>query len=192
MMWLVVLAIGPPETDRRLREGMSMSRIVASLKKAGFAALAFAALAGTSANAATFFSFNGTTGVFGHNSIAKGAFTDTFTFSAGDGLLSSTISSIKLLVQDADFLSVTLNGVAFTPFSPDPAEAEALFALPVSNGLQTLVVSGTATGKPSYAGTLAFLAVPEPTTWAMMFTGFGSIGFAIRSRRRRTATLVSA
>lgn len=29
-------------------------------------------------------------------------------------------------------------------------------------------------------------AVPEPTTWAMMLAGFGMIGFAMRSRRRRT------
>jgi hypothetical protein len=169
-----------------------MSRIVASLKKAGIATLAFAALAGTPARAATFFSFDGISGVFGHNSINTGSFTDTFIFSAGSGFLSSTISSIKLRLQDADFLSVTLNGFGFTPINPDPAEAEALFALPVTSGLQSLVVSGTATGKPSYSGTLAFVAVPEPTTWAMMFVGFGSIGLAVRSRSRRMAKVVSA
>ena len=40
--------------------------------------------------------------------------------------------------------------------------------------------------------TLAFVAVPEPTTWAMMFVGFGSIGLAVRSRSRRMAKVVSA
>lgn len=29
-------------------------------------------------------------------------------------------------------------------------------------------------------------AVPEPATWAMMLPGFGAIGFAVRSAKRRS------
>lgn len=32
-------------------------------------------------------------------------------------------------------------------------------------------------------------AVPEPTTWALMFLGFAAIGGALRSRGRRPAVL---
>ena len=35
-------------------------------------------------------------------------------------------------------------------------------------------------------GTVAASAVPEPATWAMMIGGFGMIGGAMRSRRRKT------
>jgi hypothetical protein len=31
--------------------------------------------------------------------------------------------------------------------------------------------------------------VPEPSTWALMIVGFGMVGFAMRSRRRRTTTV---
>lgn len=39
-------------------------------------------------------------------------------------------------------------------------------------------------GTPTQTG-----AVPEPTTWALMFMGFGAIGGALRSQRRRAAAL---
>lgn len=35
-------------------------------------------------------------------------------------------------------------------------------------------------------------AVPEPTTWAMMFIGFGTIGVGIRANRRKQAALAAA
>ena len=36
-------------------------------------------------------------------------------------------------------------------------------------------------------GAAGRVALPEPATWAMMFMGFGLIGFGLRYRRRRTA-----
>lgn len=36
-----------------------------------------------------------------------------------------------------------------------------------------------------FAGNINAPAVPEPTTWAMMILGFGTIGFAVRRRRRQ-------
>ncbi len=50
------------------------------------------------------------------------------------------------------------------------------------------------TGKPTafqtFEGTLN-LAVPEPGTWAMMLAGFGLMGAALRSGRRRERLLAS-
>lgn len=73
------------------------------------------------------------------------------------------------------------NGLVFTPIR-DGAKGKARVVPPASNGGR----------KPYYLETLAFVAVPEPTTWAMMFVGFGSIGLAVRSRGRRRAKVVSA
>ena len=115
-----------------------MSTIFVLLKKAGLTTLAFAALAGTSARAATFISFDGVN----------------------------------------DLL--------------DPAEGKTLFVPPVSSGIQTFAGSAFRTGEPPHPETLALLPVPEPTTWAMMFVGFGSIGLIVRSRSRRMAKFVSA
>jgi hypothetical protein len=64
----------------------------------------------------------------------------------------------------------------------DPADGQLL-----SSRRQTFV-----TGEPADWAAFAFLSVPEPTTWTMMFVGFASIGLAIRSRGRRTAKPVSA
>lgn len=36
-----------------------------------------------------------------------------------------------------------------------------------------------------FAGNINAPAVPEPATWAMMILGFGTIGFAVRRRRRQ-------
>jgi hypothetical protein len=77
----------------------------------------------------------------------------------------------------ATFLAV--DGV---DFAFGPAEGQLL-----SSRRQTFV-----TDEPGNRAAFAFLGVPEPTTWAMMFVGFASIGLAIRSRGRRTAKPVSA
>jgi hypothetical protein len=52
------------------------------------------------------------------------------------------------------------------------------------------------TSDPTYAGgkfgldfTLFGSAVPEPETWAMMLVGFGALGGALRSSRRRVPAL---
>lgn len=41
------------------------------------------------------------------------------------------------------------------------------------------------------ATTVVSGAVPEPATWAMMLVGFGSIGFAMRRRKRNVTTTVA-
>jgi hypothetical protein len=40
---------------------------------------------------------------------------------------------------------------------------------------------------PGDAGGVSITAVPEPATWAMMFLGFGGLGVAMRSQRRKLA-----
>ena len=51
-------------------------------------------------------------------------------------------------------------------------------------GTYTFHIQGTRGNNTSYSGGVAFAAVPEPATWAMMLMGFGAIGFAMRRRRR--------
>ena len=140
----------------------------------------------TTANAATFFHFDGVSGTFGHNNIAAGSFNDTFHFVLPTaGVFGSTISSIKVSnLTNVDFRSVTLNGTAFTTLLSGVVEARYL-TLPVSGGEQTINVTGTSGGNASYAGTLAFAvsAIPEPATWAMMIGGFGMVGGAMRRRK---------
>src|SRR3546814_10702224 len=63
-------------------------------------------------------------------------------------------------------------------------ENRSFLNLPVTSGMQTLVINGTSGGSGSYSGTLAF-AVPEPASWAMMIAGFGLLGGAIRVRKRQ-------
>jgi hypothetical protein len=156
-------------------------------------ALAFAAVsASTSASAATFISFDGVSGTFGNNNVAGGSFDNTFHFTvASDGIAGATITSIRVSKKtNIDFSSVTLNGVELTTLSSGVFEARYL-TLPVIGGEQTINVKGTSGGNASYAGTLAFAAVPEPATWAMMVGGFGLVGGAMR-RRRQAYRIVSA
>jgi hypothetical protein len=156
------------------------------MKLLASATLAVAAFSTGTANAATFFHFDGVSGTFGHNNIAAGSFNDTFHFVLPTaGVFGSTISSIRVSkLTNVDFSSVTLNGTAFTTLLSGVVEARYL-TLPVSGGEQTINVTGTSGGNASYAGTLAFAvsAIPEPATWAMMVGGFGLVGNAMRRRR---------
>lgn len=158
------------------------------------AALALSTVAISSpAQAAAVITFDGTTGTFGNTAIGAGAFSDTLNFTVpGLGSVGGTISSIAVsLLTNVDFTSVTLNGVEFNIDSLGAHEFRSI-VLPVSAGEQTLTINGTSGGAGSYSGTLAF-AVPEPATWAMMISGFGIAGVAVRARRRkRPAGLVAA
>ncbi|MCF8708050.1 FxDxF family PEP-CTERM protein [Rhizorhapis sp. SPR117] len=137
------------------------------------------------AQAAAVISFDGSTGTFGNTVLGAGAFSDTLHFTVpGMGSVGATISSIAVsLLNNVDFTSVTLNGQAFDIINMGMQEYRSI-TLPVTAGEQTLVISGTSGGRGSYSGTLAF-AVPEPASWAMMITGFGLVGGAIRMRRRK-------
>ena len=51
-------------------------------------------------------------------------------------------------------------------------------------GTYTLHIQGTRGSNASYEGGIAFAAVPEPATWAMMLIGFGAVGYSMRRRRK--------
>src|SRR3546814_2216837 len=87
------------------------------------------------------------------------------------------------LLTDVSFSSVTLNGHEFNIDEIGATENRSFLNLPVTSGMQTLVINGTSGGSGSYSGTLAF-AVPEPASWAMMIAGFGLLGGADRKSTR--------
>ena len=113
----------------------------------------------------------------------------TFVTPAGYNTIAATISSIQLdAASNIDFTSVTLNGMAFTQISNGVFEFRVLPGMLVSAGAtNTLAVAGTTGGNGSYSGTLVFSnapTVPETATWAMMISGFGLVGGALRLRRK--------
>jgi hypothetical protein len=129
-------------------------------------------------------SFSGT---FGDNGITSATFTDTFTFTLPTGLASTVVTStLQGASTDVNFTSVTLNGNVFAVGQAGQNEFRFLDNLGVSNGTQTLIVSGTSAGRGSFAGTLAFApavrGVPEPASWALMILGFGGVGASLRRR----------
>jgi PEP-CTERM motif len=134
------------------------------------------------------------TGEFGDTGITGGAFTDTFNFNMPTGIAGGTISSnfTNDQMNNIDFTSVAFNGHEFNIGSTGQVEFRSLLGLPVTNGPQTLVVTGTSGGNGAFAGTLSFVlsavgmsGVPEPTSWALMLLGFGGAGALIRAQRRR-------
>jgi len=137
------------------------------------------------------------TGGFGDTGITGGAFTDTFNFNMPTGIAGGTISSnfTDDQMNNIDFTSVAFNGHEFNIGSTGQVEFRSLLGLPVTNGPQTLVVSGTSGGNGAFAGTLSFVlgavgmaGAPEPASWALMLLGFGGAGALIRAQRRGART----
>jgi PEP-CTERM motif len=173
-----------------------------------FACAAFAATVfGATANAAQTITFGppaadgSFSGTFGDTGIAGGAFTDTYTFNMPTGVAAATISSIFTTntSNDINFTAVTLDGTTFDIGSTGQVEFRFVNNVLVTDGPQSLVVSGSSGGNGSYAGTLSFESaggiiigvggVPEPAAWALMIVGFGGVGAALRARRRFTRAM---
>ena len=108
------------------------------------------------------------------------------------GTYSITLTSIASGANDADFDAVFLTGgsivgqldIPESLGSTDPFEIFGLLGANLGAGTYTLHLEGTSTGQGAFGGNVAFTAVPEPATWAMMLLGFGAVGFAMRRRRR--------
>jgi len=170
------------------------------MKKAVLAATVAVAMFGavSAAEAAIVFTFaapaadGSFTGTFHDEGIVNDAsnmFTDTGTFALPDGIAGGDITTQfnTDVSNNIDFSSVTLNGHAFDMTPNGQHEGGFILDLPVTSGMQTLVVKGTSGGNGSFAGTISFeLAspAPEPTSWALMIIGFGGMGAALRRRRQ--------
>lgn len=90
--------------------------------------------------------------------------------------------------------TLLVNGVALFSASPNPGDAACTFCL-VNNGENKFTVSGPGINNLAFAFNPAIgdakqfrveglsSVIPEPATWAMMITGFGLAGTALRRRR---------
>lgn len=93
---------------------------------------------------------------------------------------------------DVDFTKVFLSGgsiVGELLLNPDVDNTDQnedyfLSGLFLDAGTYTLRIEGTRGETAGFGGNIAFTAIPEPGTWAMMLLGFGAIGFAMRRRRQ--------
>jgi hypothetical protein len=117
------------------------------------------------------------------------------------GLYGITLTAIAAAVNgptDVDITSAYVTGTGIgspinlltAPGSNDLVESYYLAGLNLDPGTYTLTITGTRGNSGSFGGNVAFQAVPEPATWAMMLLGFGAIGWQLR--RRRTQMLAQA
>lgn len=155
--------------------------------KAFVAAVAFAYMA-SPAPAATFISFNGSTGVFGNDLTDNPTFDDTIDLGSldpGQYLISATISSTyqdgSEADQDVDFSSVMFNGQEFEVSTTGQNEFRFINSI-LSGNSNLFRIQGTSGSNSSYSGTINVAAIPEPSTWAMALIGFFVIGSALRRR----------
>ena len=164
-----------------------------------FAILSAAVLAASApASAATFLTFNGTTGVFGNDMVTSPSFTDSIDLGAlpAGWMISATISSTyqdgSQAVQDIDFTSVTLNGQTFDIGTTGQNEFRFINNA-VANGTTNLFqISGTSGSNASYSGTINVAPVPEPATWAMLICGFFMIAMTLRRSWRKAGDVLHA
>lgn len=109
-----------------------------------------------------------------------GASLPTFTFISYTGFETATPTGAQLLGIDT---SVAGNQ-AYSPYS---------LSFRSSSAGSFTAVFGTGTGLPGsdnegpILDNISITAVPEPATWGLMIMGFGAIGCAVRSSRRRNA-----
>ncbi|AJA09200.1 Putative secreted protein [Sphingopyxis fribergensis] len=97
-----------------------------------------------------------------------------------NGQFNGFVFNTTFAFEGANYL-FNLNGGTLTVRSEaDP------FGQPYINGY-TNIGNGSLTGQTAYTPSTAppVGAVPEPSTWAMMLLGFGFVGYALRTTRRR-------
>jgi hypothetical protein len=87
---------------------------------------------------------------------------------------------IAMLVSfEAD--AYTMNYPVTYPVVVDYSHTLNVYIDPASSGANVVGLSGHSYASPVVG------AVPEPSTWPMLLTGFGMLGLAIRGRRKRVA-----
>lgn len=161
------------------------------LAVSGLVALAFS----SNANAALTITITGASGTFGNPTVTcppgptPCAFSDMADFITPIGyrLVGATVSTIMTggnAATNIDFTLASLNGVNFAITSMGNVEFRQLQNLLLTAGANnTLRIEGLSGGGASYAGTLSFAAVPEPSVWLMMILGIGIAGAGLRRRR---------
>jgi hypothetical protein len=114
-------------------------------------------------------------------------FTDVFTFTVGGSVIASaSLVTIGFGLNDIDFLSADLNGVALTLSPTGFLETGSLDATQLTGPLVLTVTgkSGASGGTfASYSGTMNVALVPEASTGLLM--GLGLSGLAVAARRSR-------
>ncbi len=168
------------------------------MRKIAALAGAFLLTIAPAAHAATFITFNGTTGVFGNDLVGSPTFSDVIDLgplAPGQYLISATISSTyqdgDQAAQDIDFTSVTLNGQSFTVGSTGQNEYRFINSV-FSQGSNLFSISGTGGSNASYSGTVNVASVPEPGSWVMLIAGFGAIGIGMRRKSRPSLARLQA
>lgn len=144
-----------------------------------------------SAQAALILSINpiagGFTATFGNNDVQNGAFNDSVIFVIPQGTLNGTFSTRLDTKGGVDVSGagdgIFVNTTPFTLFFTATSTFGELNDTSFPAGAYTFRVKGQNSGGiSSYAGTLNFVAVPEPAAWAMMISGFGLVGAFARRR----------
>ena len=173
-----------------------MKKILTAALTAGCAmALSAPAQAAITVNAPTTVSYGTPTGdeldfTFGYEETGlSNPFTAVLDFTNTlKGIYSFTVSTSAAAV---DFTSMLITGgtlsspVSLNLVSDDgPNEYWSLSNLGLDAGNYVLTIQGSNTGAGSLGGTVAFAAVPEPATWALMILGFALVGGALRRRDR--------
>ena len=123
-----------------------------------------------------------------NNSFATSqAFDDSFTFTIpqdglGGGSISVSFPTNTPLITLTDLI---INGTSYAAeLAANDGLSLSVHGVPITAfALNTIRVIGS--GQGTYSGTVSFqaTAVPEPAAWALMLTGFGLVGFAMRRRR---------
>jgi hypothetical protein len=87
--------------------------------------------------------------------------------------------------------NVKFNGVKVPRISAGVFELRMLMTAFTGAGISNLVVQGASGSLGSYTSSLS-IVVPETATWGMLIVGFGGVGVALRTRRRRTSVAATA
>lgn len=134
--------------------------------------------------------------------VAGDVFSDVYSFDVGSAGLATTIAfeADASKFPDAGNLSFSFNYLALTDatfnaiaFDVDGSDGWSLSLVPLSGaGTYRVVVDGRVSGAidpavpGAYIGAIAtsVAAIPEPSTYALMFAGLGAIGLVARRRRQ--------
>jgi hypothetical protein len=103
-------------------------------------------------------------------------------------------ASLSLVIDGATVATATAGSVAGTP--PGVWQTFNTSFVAAATGAASLVFEFRGLGTPAADFAIdrvyAVAAVPEPAAWAMMIFGFGAVGGALRSRRKRNLALAAA